>query len=167
MLIFLVVAILIGSWFWNLFSALCAAAIAVLLEWKRVKASIQTWRDNRAMAEKLRAVRAQVLAAESVVVSRVESTNVVEVPHDMGTVYLFEVSGGRWFWIDPERPCEKWPNSSFEVVRVPSCEFEFGPFCFGKRLKPADTLEFMEFDFDQLPLNGVYEGSLDSLRKRD
>jgi hypothetical protein len=65
----------------------------------------------------------------------------------------------------PGRPPPDWPNRKFEVVEVPGWKDEIGPFCYGKRLCPRETLEFSdyfeEFDFDKLPSDGLIDRSVD------
>ena len=96
----------------------------------------------------------KVTEAQTVRVHRVESDAVVEVMHDDGVIYLFDAGTNRTYWIDPYcfmipgRPLEEWPNRKFEVFEVSGLKEGIGPFCYGKRLRARQTLEFRDlFEF--------------------
>jgi hypothetical protein len=51
------------------------------------------------------------------------------------------------------------------LIKVPGCDEEFGPFCFGKRLEPIESLDFRDVDLDKLEgPSRIYEGTLNALR---
>jgi hypothetical protein len=111
--------------------------------------------------------RSAVMAAENVTVEKIEADEVVSVSHDEGTIYLFATGPKQCFWFEPpKQPSKDWPNSSFEIVRVPGWRDDLGPFCRGKKLQPRASLEFREvfgedFDPETIPEDGVIEHSLD------
>jgi len=110
--------------------------------------------------------RSAVMATETVTVEKIEA-EVVSVSHDEGTIYLFATGPKQCFWFEPtKQPSKDWPNSSFEIVRLPAWRDDLGPFCRGKKLQPRASLEFREvfgenFDGETIPEDGVIESSLD------
>jgi hypothetical protein len=112
--------------------------------------------------------------AQTARVRRVESDAVVEVMHDQGVVYLFDVGTDCTYWIDPYcfmtpgRPPKEWPSRSFEVFQIPGCKDEIGPFPYGKRLRARQTFEFQDlfqhFEFEPPP-DGLIRQSLDEFVK--
>jgi hypothetical protein len=115
-----------------------------------------------------------VTEAQTVRIHRVESDAVVEVTHDNGVIYLFDVGTNCTYWIAPccfmvpGRPPNNWPNGKFEVFKVPGLKEEIGPFCYGERLRARDALEFRDlfehYEFDP-PADGVISQSLDEFIK--
>ena len=100
----------------------------------------------------------------------VEADAVVQVTHDEGMVYLFDVGQGQTYWTDPYcmipgRPPKDWPNRKFEVVEVPGWKEEVGPFCDGKQLRSRETVEFRDLferhDFEP-PAGGLIHQALDA-----
>jgi len=143
------------------------------LEFKEI--FIAPWERFRSASEPIARYRAAVSDAKAVRVHRVQASEVVQVLHDHGTICLFRVGDQQTYLIDPYmmtpgRPCEKWPNSSFEVFEVPQWEWEVGPLCHGERLAVRKTMVFSEVfgdsDFD-VPRDGVINQPLDAfLRER-
>ena len=127
---------------------------------------------NRAENERLAEFQKAVNAARSIRVQRVEAVGVVELMHDEGTICLFDLGDNRTYWIDPysgmipgRPPAQTWPNSKFEVVKLPGWKEELGPFCYGEPFRPRETLEFRdyfeEFDFD-VPGDGLIDKGVDT-----
>ena len=123
-------------------------------------------RIHRQRNQAVLSFRQAVTRASAVLVQQIESNEVVEIFHDEGCIYLFATGDSRSYWIDPQRPGKNWPNTKFEIVRVPGLGEDLGPFCHGQFLKPRKQLEFRdyfeEFDFDTLPADGVIACSVDS-----
>ena len=108
--------------------------------------------------------------ATTVRVQRVASARVVQITGDESTVCLFDVGENLTYWIDPYfmlpgRPPKEWPNSRFEVVRIPGWEEELGPFCDGERLRPLEVTESRDCCFQEVfevPKDGLIRQSLDA-----
>jgi hypothetical protein len=63
----------------------------------------------------------------------------------------------------PGRPPADWPNRKFEVIKLPGWEDEVGPFCYGKKLRSRETLEFRDlFEYYEFkpPSDGLINQSL-------
>lgn len=107
----------------------------------------------------MRALRESLRTAECAQVQRVVASEVVEILAPEGNFYLFSTGESECVWVQPEKLCKDWPNSSFAMIKVPGIDREFGPFCDGARLAPKKRVRFdtyfEEFDFDLLPEDGV------------
>src|SRR5262249_9011052 len=90
---------------------------------------------------------------------------VAEVLGDGVTIYLFDLGDGQVFWhgimSDDTVDATQWPNSCFELIKVPGNQELFGPFCEGERLVPRESLE--NVDLGDLLQTGVIGRSLDAL----
>jgi hypothetical protein len=133
---------------------------------------VEPLRKHREANQKIVEFQDAVNALRTVRVHHVEADGVVEVLHDEGTICLFDVGGKQTYWIDPYcgmipgPPAPKgWPNSKFEVLEAADWKEQLGPFCYGKRLRPRENLEFRdyfeEFDFDKVPAGGLIEKPVD------
>jgi hypothetical protein len=114
----------------------------------------------------VQAFREAVTTAESMTVQKIEADEVVSVSHDDGTIYLFATGPHQCFWFEPAVRPKDWPNSCFEVIRIPTWKDDLGPFCRGKKLRPRTSLEFREvfgddFDPETIPEGGLIDRSLD------
>jgi hypothetical protein len=136
--------------------------------------AVVSWSDLRSArfaAHRRADLERQLSTAPVVSVQRVEAEKVVEILCDEVNLYLYDLEDGRFFVADAwdasrgRRPRKGWPNSCFELIKVPGADEEFGPFCFGKKLVPIEYLDFREVDLDKLAGESrIYEGSLDALR---
>ena len=137
----------------------------------RVLAPLQRYREQN---QRIWDFQKAVKEAHTARVHFVESDAVVEVMHDEGVIYLFDVGTQCTYWIDPYcfmipgRPPKEWPNRKFEVFQIPGCKEEIGPFRYGKRLRARQTFEFQDlfehFEFGP-PADGLIRQSLDEFVK--
>jgi hypothetical protein len=134
---------------------------------RRVIAPLRAWRK---VNERACFFRSAVAAAQTIRVHRVEANAVVAVTYDEGTIYLFDIGSSETYWIDPYcmipgTPPKEWPNGKFEVIEVPGCDEEVGPFCEGKQLRPRETIEiddlFGHYEFEP-PTEGIIHQSLET-----
>jgi hypothetical protein len=114
------------------------------------------WRDRRIGAQAHRQLKRLLESAVEVTVQRVETEKVVEILGDEVDLYLFELEGRRYFVGDKwtlHSPRQgrgaKWPNSCFELIRIPGSIEEFGPFCYGRKIEPFESLDFRDVDLDK------------------
>lgn len=113
----------------------------------RVLIPLRVWKNVNQRAQ---SYRSAVAAAQTVRVRLVEANAVLAVAYDDGTIYLFDVGPSQTYWIDPYciipgNPPTDWPNGKFEVVEVPGWNEEVGPFCYGKRLRRRETVDYRDF----------------------
>jgi len=131
---------------------------------------LQPLRRHRKANRKVWGFRKVLDEATTVRVQRVASARVVQITGDESTVCLFDVGENLTYWIDPYfmlpgRPPKEWPNSRFEVVRIPGWEEELGPFCDGERLRPLEVTESRDCCFQEVfevPKDGLIRQSLDA-----
>ena len=154
-----------------------ALGVAFLAAWwllhlkSRVLAPLQRYRE---LNQRVWNFQNAVNEAQAARVHRIESDAVVEVTHDEGVIYLFDVGTHGTYWIDPYCfmipgcPPKEWPNRNFEVFEIPGCKEEIGPFCHGKRLRERAKLEFRDlfehYEFKPPP-DGLIRQSLDEFLK--
>jgi hypothetical protein len=109
-------------------------------------------------------------AATVATVQRIESKNVVQIDSDEGAFYLFSTGPNQTYWSDLDGPPDSWPNSKFDVFRIPGFERDLGPLCHGELIEPRRSVLFRDyfghFDFEQLPKDGLIMDAPDAFLAR-
>jgi hypothetical protein len=158
---------------WHLHPAwVLGSLIFALFLWLKVAGDIR-WagyqrETRREHFPKLR----QILADGRVVVTRVEASGVVELleAEDEGPTYFFAVGGGKILFLHgqhivPARETDPWPSTGFEIVESKLHDEWLGIFPFGGRLDPVESIEPSTFEYNHLPTEPTFEGSLATLRE--
>lgn len=113
------------------------------LHWKK-------YHENFKLNIKPKCVKA--LEENRVDVKKVESHSVyfIEQFEDEGNGYVFDIGGNRCLFLKGQdyefaQNNNKWPNSSFEIVRIPSTREILGIFAYSDKLKPQKIFKSSEY----------------------
>lgn len=159
-------ALMISDVGWRPRSIVLGGTVALIFGIKIFRLVLQPLTAFKRRGAVIQSLREKVHGAETAQVQRVVATEVVEILSPEGNFYLFSTGENECVWVQPEKPCETWPNRSFEMVKVQGLDREFGPFCDGDLLKPKKRIRFStyfeHFDFGQLPEDGVIAQSAEA-----
>lgn len=156
---------------WNFSPGAIVCLLAYLLYlWIQIRALlIRPMRSHRQKLAPYLRYQHALAQTQPVSVQRIRSNDVVKIAYDEGSFCLYAIDPNTAFWTSVEGPEKLWPNTEFEVFRIPGLDDEIGPICHGKALKPRSIVEFRDyfehFDFEKLPDDGVINTSIDSFLK--
>jgi hypothetical protein len=161
-----IVALMISDVGWQPRSIVLGVVVAFIVGIAVYRLVLKPMAAFRRKDAVVQALREKVRTAETAQVQRVVASEVVEIESPEGNFYLFSTDENECVWVQPEQACQDWPNSSFEMVKMPGLDREFRPFCDGALLKPKKRVRFStyfeHFDFDQLPEDGVIAQSAEA-----
>ena len=156
---------------WNFSPGAIVCLLAYFLYlWMQIRALlIRPQRLHRQKMTPYLRYQSALAQTQPVTVQRIRSNDVVQIDHDEGSFYLYSIDPNTAFWTSVEGPENLWPNTDFDVFRIPGLDEEIGPICRGERVKPRSIVEFSayfeHFDFEKLPADGVINSSIDSFLK--